>query len=154
MIIESVRAAWIRQIDANRDQPDILTNAAAFFEIEEPSRSEVLLKRALRLQPENKFRLAALANFYTRAIASCDINADRCLRSRVDHAIEIELESSDNRNSSRRLGANYPFPESSWRMRSRQDRRFISLTVIETGGGTALNQALGVVRGANTFSVK
>ena len=93
---ESVRTAWIRQIDANRDQPDILTNAAAFFEIEEPSRSEVLLKRALRLQPENKFRLAALANFYTRAIASCDINANRCSDRGWITRLKFELESSDN----------------------------------------------------------
>jgi hypothetical protein len=93
---ESVRSAWIRQIDANPAQPDILGNAAAFFEMEEPSRSEELLKRALRLQPENKFRLAALANFYTRAIAGCDIYANRCSDRGWITRLKFELESSDD----------------------------------------------------------
>lgn len=93
---ESVRIAWIRQIDANPAQPDILANAAAFFEMEEPSRSEVLLKRALLLQPENKFRLAALASFYTRAITGCDIYADRCSDRGWITRVKFELESSDN----------------------------------------------------------
>ena len=93
---ESVRTAWIRQIDTNPAEPDTLAHAAAFFEMEEPGRSEVLLKRALLLQPENKFRLAALASFYTRAINGCDIYADRCSDRGWITRVKFELESSDN----------------------------------------------------------
>ena len=102
---ETLRIAWIGQIDANPAQPDVLANAAAFFEIEEPSRSEALLKSALRLQPENKFRLAALANFYTRAIAACDIYANRCSDRGWITRVKFELESSGNQELVAAIGS-------------------------------------------------
>ena len=151
---ESVRIAWIRQIDANPAQPDILANAAAFFEMEEPSRSEVLLKRALRLQPENKFRLAALAKLLHSSDHRLRHQRRSMLRSRVDHASEIRTRVIRQPGTRRGDWGPTPFPNRGGECATHQDRRLISLAVIEPGGGTALNQGSGVVRGANTFNVK
>jgi hypothetical protein len=93
---EQLRAAWLRQIDSHPAQPDVLANAAAFFEFEEPARCEPLLKQSLHLQPDNRFRLAALANFYTRIIAGCDIYGDRCSDRAWLVQVKVELESSTN----------------------------------------------------------
>jgi hypothetical protein len=82
-----------------------MANAAAFFANEEPSRSEALLKRALQMQPENKFRFAELANFYTRAIAGCDIYADRCSDRGWITQVKSELESSENQELVAAIGS-------------------------------------------------
>jgi hypothetical protein len=96
---EKASKIWLTQIDAYTKNADVLTNAAAFFEAEEPTRAEGLLKRAWHLERDNKMRLAALSNFYSRILSACEFQVEKAVpRPCPDPAwlnqLKSELESS------------------------------------------------------------
>jgi hypothetical protein len=94
---EMAHRLWLAQAAAYPDNPDVLRNAATFFRAEEPVRAEVLFKRALQLDPQNKMRVADLARFYALIIARCDPpTSNYCPDSGWLNRVKSELESSSS----------------------------------------------------------
>jgi hypothetical protein len=75
---EAVRALWNRNVEAFASNPSVLSNAARFFEAEDPVRSADLLRRSWRLDAENRFRRAGLVSFYKRILKRCESPDTSC----------------------------------------------------------------------------
>lgn len=75
---ESVRRCWIGNIEQYSGTAAVLSNAASFFEYEEPELAADLLERSLRMDAGNRMRRAALDNFYTRIVSRCESGDNAC----------------------------------------------------------------------------
>lgn len=64
---DRIRAAWYGQTRPDQGSGTVLHNAAVFFARTEPYYAEVLLKRAINMEPEVTFHVEGLGRLYGRA---------------------------------------------------------------------------------------
>lgn len=90
---ERVRTLWLTNVEKYRSKASVLVNAGLFFEREEPVRAGELFKRAWTLEPDNGFIRAALINFYSRILSSCEQANKACPDPAWLWEVKLELNS-------------------------------------------------------------
>jgi tetratricopeptide (TPR) repeat protein len=65
-----IKAAWLRQVETNPDEPRVLSNAAGFLKDLDLPAAIVLARRALKLAPQDRWCQCSLASMLLQAVTS------------------------------------------------------------------------------------
>jgi hypothetical protein len=64
---DRIRAAWLQHVGPDQRSGTVVDHAALFFEQSEPDFAEILLERAIRLEPDVPFHVERLGMLYGRS---------------------------------------------------------------------------------------